>query len=64
MRMTVEIFSAGSLVDTIVIEARSVEAAKAAAQNLVDAADLPVQGYRIVTEEGQELLPYQDRKGH
>ena len=62
--MTVEIFSAGSLVDTIVIEAPSVEAAKAAAQNLVDAADLPVQGYRIVTEDGQELLPYQDRKGH
>jgi len=64
MRMTVEIFSAGSLVDSIVIEAGSAEAAKAAARDLVDAADLPVQGYRILTEDGQELLPYQERKGH
>jgi len=64
MKIIVEIFSAGSLVDTITIEAHSLEAAKAAAKKLVDAADLPLQGYRILSEDGKEILPYEGRKRH
>jgi hypothetical protein len=57
MKITVEIFSNGSRLHSISHEVHSLEAVKAAAQSLVDAAELPAQSYRLLAEDGRELLP-------
>jgi len=56
MKITVEIFANGSRLHSISHEVHSLEAVKAAAQSLVDAADLPAQSYRLLAEDGRELL--------
>jgi hypothetical protein len=64
MKVTVEIFSNGSRLHSISHEAHSLEAVKAAAQSLIDAADLPAQSYRVLTEDGRELSPSSAKEGH
>jgi hypothetical protein len=67
MKVTVEIltFARGEepkVVHAICHETHSLEAVEATARGVVESPDLPGQGYRIMTEDGQELFgpPYPD----
>ena len=58
MRVTVEILSNRKLVHTIIVEAQSLEAAKATAQSMMDAAKLSRKSYRLLNRYGQEPIQH------
>jgi hypothetical protein len=69
MKVRIEIlrFEQGEqrVIGAIIHDARAIEAVAAAAQGMVDSGQLPerVDGYRIVTESGQEFYGW-PRGGH